>query len=66
MRLNLSSYTFNWAVGVPGSETDNPIRVCGLPENAISMGINLVQFADNLPLESLQEEELCLKFDFAK
>lgn len=65
MRLGLSSYTYTWAVGVPGSEPENPLRVCGLIEKAASLGINLVQFADNLPLENLTEEELDLLSDYA-
>jgi len=60
MRPGLSSYTYTWAVGVPVSEPENSLKVCGLLEKAASMGINPVQFADNLPHENLTEEELDL------
>ncbi|HPA86815.1 MAG TPA: TIM barrel protein [Bacteroidales bacterium] len=65
MRLGISSYTYTWAIGVPGSSPSNPLRVCGLLEKAISNGITVVQIADNLPLENLSEEETDLLRDFA-
>lgn len=66
MRLGLSSYTFTWAVGVPGSEPYNPLTVFRLMEKAESMGISLVQIADNLPLENMPEEELGMLCEFAE
>ena len=58
MRLGLSSFTFTWAIGVPGSEPVNPMPIPGLLEKASSYGISLVQIADNLPVENLTEDEL--------
>jgi len=58
MRIGLSSYTYTWAVGVPGFMPENPMLVCGLLEKAEAKGVNLVQIADNLPVEKLTEEEL--------
>jgi sugar phosphate isomerase/epimerase len=58
MKLGLSSYTYTWAVGVPGYEPENPMLLCGLLEKAEALGINLVQIADNLPVEKLTSEEL--------
>ncbi len=66
MRLGLSSYTYTWAVGVPGSEPANRLGAFGLLEKAQLSGINLVQIADNLPLENLSKEELSLLSGFAK
>ncbi len=65
MKLGLSSYTFAWAVGVPGFEPENPMLLCGLLEKAVTSGINLVQIADNLPIEKLSDEDLELLVDFA-
>jgi 3-oxoisoapionate decarboxylase len=64
MRLGLSSYTYTWAVGVPGSIPENPMLVCGLLEKAENNGVNLIQIADNLPVEKLTEEELELLRDY--
>lgn len=66
MRLGLSSYSYTWAVGVPGSMPEEPMLICGLMENAESKGIQLVQIADNLPVDKLSAEELDLLRDFSE
>jgi len=65
MKLGISSYTYAWAIGVPGSIPEGPLSVCGLLDKASSNGIKLVQFADNLPLETLKEDDLDLLLDFS-
>jgi sugar phosphate isomerase/epimerase len=65
MKLGISSYTYTWAVGVPGSMPEDPLSVCGLLEKAYSSGIKLVQIADNLPVEKLTEDELELLLDYS-
>lgn len=65
MRLGISSYTFTWSVGVPGSLPEEQLGVCGLLEKAETMGIDLVQIADNLPLEKLSGEDLDLLCDYS-
>lgn len=66
MKLGISSYTYTWAAGVPGSIPDEPMLVCGLMEKAEEKGIKLVQIADNLPLERLSGEELELLRDYSE
>lgn len=66
MRLGLSSYTYTWAVGVPGSLPAEPLLICGLLEKAIEKGIGVVQIADNLPIENLSEEDLDLLLEYAE
>ncbi len=58
MRLGLSSYTYTWAVGVPGSIPPKPLSAIGLVDKAAASGLKLVQIADNLPLEKMKEDEL--------
>jgi len=58
MRLGLSSYTYTWAVGVPGSEPDRPLTAEDLLERASGLGVPVVQFADNLPLHDLDVHDL--------
>jgi sugar phosphate isomerase/epimerase len=65
MKLGISSFTYTWAVGVPGSIPEYPLSICGLLEKAYSSGIKLVQIADNLPVEKLSEDELELLLDYS-
>lgn len=58
MKLGLSSYTFTWAVGVPGCVPQNPWTAYDIIDKASSTGIEVVQIADNIPLESYTDDEL--------
>lgn len=61
MKLGIGSYTFTWAIGVPGRliEDDSPaMDVFGLLDRAIKLGVDVVQVADNLPLHALTEIQL--------
>ena len=64
MLPGISSYTYTWAIGVPGKEPKNPMTIFQLIEKAAEFGINVVQVADNLPLDHFSETEL-LKMQFA-
>ena len=58
MRLGVGSYTFVWAVGVPGFEQpQQPLTAAKLLELAAELGIGVVQIADNLPLDRLSGAE---------
>ncbi len=58
MRLGVSSYTFVWAVGVPGYERPRqPLTAAGLLGLAGELGVRVVQIADNLPLDRLTAAE---------
>lgn len=54
----ISSYTYTWAIGVPGSEPANPMGVFGLIDKAVDLGVKYVQIADNLPLEDFRQKKL--------
>jgi len=58
MKPGLSSYTYTWAVGVPGSLPSSPLTAEGIIDKAAEAGIGIVQIADNLPLEKWPEEDL--------
>ena len=49
----MSSYTYTWAIGVPGYPPLKPLDHRGLLARAASLGVDTVQFADNLPLHRL-------------
>jgi len=57
MRLGISSYTYTWAVGVPGRMPDAPLTAADLVRKAVSAGVACVQIADNLPLDRLSRTE---------
>jgi 3-oxoisoapionate decarboxylase len=58
MQPGLSSYSYTWAVGVPGSMPVKPASAYDLIDKAVSNGVKLLQIADNLPLETLTIDEL--------
>lgn len=58
MKPGISSYTYTWAIGVPGKEPKNPMTIFRLIEKAAELGVQIVQVADNLPLDRFSETEL--------
>jgi 3-oxoisoapionate decarboxylase len=58
VQAGLSSFTFPWAVGVPGWQPAQPLTAVELLHSAWNLGVGVVQFADNLPLDELDEPEL--------
>ena len=58
MILGLSSYTFGWAVGVPGYAPARPIDEQGLLDKCREHGVKLLQIGDNLPLHGFDEARL--------
>lgn len=65
MKLGLSTYTYTWSIGVPGHLPANPMTALGLLSEAERLGVRVVQFADNLPLDQLAPEELQAVLDCA-
>ena len=58
MQLGISSFTYTWAVGVPGHPPAQPMAAVDLLGKAASLGLSLIQVCDNLPLDRLLPEEL--------
>ncbi len=58
MRLGLSSYSYTWAVGVPGQPPDHPMTAYELIEEAVRLHVPCVQMADNMPLHHMDAAEL--------
>jgi 3-oxoisoapionate decarboxylase len=58
MRLGISSYTYVWAIGVPGfQQPPSPLTPLGLLDKAVELGVRVLQIADNLPLDKLPASE---------
>ncbi len=53
MQLGISSFTYTWAVGVPGHPPERPLTAVELLDKAADLGLSLVQICDNLPLDRL-------------
>ncbi len=58
MKIGLGTYALAWSIGVPGRVPENPMDIMGFLQFASNLGFELVQIADNLPLEHLSETEL--------
>lgn len=58
-RLGIGTYAFAWAIGVPGYPAPpKPMDYVGFIRDSAELGVNLVQIADNLPLEVLTDNQL--------
>src|SRR5687768_698532 len=58
MLLGISSFTYGWAVGVPGHMAANPWTELTLLRQTIDFGLNTLQLGDNLPVHGLSKERL--------
>ncbi len=58
MKLGISSYTYPWAIGLSGATPRHPLAPLQLLEKALELGVGLVQFGANMPLDQLPENEL--------
>ena len=59
MRLGLSSWTYPWSIGVGNYPLpERPMRWMDLLETTHRLGVDLLQIADNLPLDKLAGPEL--------
>jgi 3-oxoisoapionate decarboxylase len=58
MKLGIGSYTYPWAIGVPGHPPAQPLTAQDLFRKAQALGVGVVQLCDNLPLTRLSAAEL--------
>lgn len=58
MRLGIGSYTYAWAIGVPGHPPAKPMTAFEFLAEATRLQVGLVQICDNLPLTALSPAEL--------
>jgi 3-oxoisoapionate decarboxylase len=66
VNFGLSSYTYAWEVGVPGYPVAKPLDAFALLQRTADHGLELLQIADNLPLEHLSVEEQVTLYEKAK
>ena len=58
MKLGISSFTYAWAIGIPGYLPERPMTAVELLCRVSELGVKLVQVADNLPIDQLSGAEL--------
>jgi sugar phosphate isomerase/epimerase len=58
MLLGAGSYLFRYSVGTTQFKLEKPLSAIDLVEKAADLGFDLVQFADNLPLDPLDNSTL--------
>jgi sugar phosphate isomerase/epimerase len=66
MQTGISTYTYTWAIGVPGSEPENPMTALSLISKAAALKVDCVQMADNLPLDWEDRNAMVRIRDFAQ
>lgn len=57
-KLGISTYALAWSIGVPGHLPPQPMNYGEFIHYCARLGVNLVQIADNLPLDALTESQL--------
>ncbi|TGN62187.1 sugar phosphate isomerase/epimerase [Paracoccus liaowanqingii] len=57
MKLGLGSYAFRWNIGIGDQHPPHPMTAFDLLDEAHSRGLTVVQYADNLPLDRLSDDE---------
>jgi sugar phosphate isomerase/epimerase len=65
MKLGISSYTYTWSVGVPGSEPEKPWDEKILVDKAAELEVDCLQIADNLPLHLMDAHRLLVLKKYA-
>lgn len=59
MKIGISSWTYPWGIGVPGyARPAVPLDAFGLLDRASTLGVGVVQIADNLPVDALPSADL--------
>ena len=66
MQLGISSYTYTWAIGIPGQMSANPMSAFELIQKAHDLKVGILQIADNIPLDMLDQEQQMELYLFAK
>lgn len=58
MKLGIGTYAYMWSIGFSGAQPAKPMTALDLLAKARKLGVRVVQYGPNLPLESLPEAEL--------
>ncbi len=64
--FGVGSWSFAWAIGTKVARPAQPLTAMDLLKKARELGVRLVQYADNLPLDTLPQPELAALRDAAR
>jgi sugar phosphate isomerase/epimerase len=65
MQVGISTFTYTWSFGVPGSIPPHPMTVYELIDKAVKFGADCIQIADNFPLTDQPPDELAAIREYA-
>jgi len=57
-QLGIGTYAYAWAIGVPGYDIPDPMDAFAFVETVARHDIKVAQIADNIPLHTLEQDEL--------
>lgn len=57
MRLGLGSYAYRWSIGIKDQKPERPMTAFDVLDAAQGYGLEVVQYADNMPLDRLSEAD---------
>lgn len=57
MKLGLGSYAYRWSIGIKDQIPSKPLTAFDLLDRAAALGLEVVQYADNMPLDRLSAED---------
>ncbi|HVN22217.1 MAG TPA: TIM barrel protein [Dongiaceae bacterium] len=66
MKLGIGTYTYMWSIGFPGASPEKPMLALDLLAKATELGVHVVQYGPNLPLDALSQGELELLVERAR
>lgn len=58
MKLGIGTYTYMWSIGFLGMQPEKPMDWFDLLSKASELGVHVVQYGPNLPLDVLSDEQL--------
>ena len=58
MKLGVGTYAYMWSMGFAGAKPAKPLTALELLAKARKLGVNVVQYGPNAPLDGLPEAEL--------
>lgn len=58
MKLGLGSYAFRWSIGIHDRQPPDPLTPLDLLHKASDLGVEVVQYADNMPLHRVSAADI--------
>ena len=66
MKLGLGSYAYRWSIGIKDQVPAKPLTAFDLLDRAEALGLDVVQYADNMPLHKYSEADHHRMYEIAQ